>query len=79
MVTVFLIPRMLMLTGVVTIGGAAYTLSPAALDIVRRLFVRDGQRRQELSEALSSRHDRAAVADGLRELVRLGFLTSERA
>jgi ribosomal protein L16 Arg81 hydroxylase len=63
----------------VIIGGTAYALSPAAVEILRRLFARDGQRRDELHQALSGPHQRAAVDDGLRELLRLGFLTSERA
>jgi hypothetical protein len=63
----------------VTIGGTAYALSPAAIDILRHLFVRDGQRREELDAALYSRHARAAVVEGLRELARLGFVVSERA
>lgn len=63
----------------VTIGGTAYALSFAALDVLRCLFVRDARPRQEVSEALAARHDRAAVTAGVRELVRLGFLTSERA
>ena len=65
--------------GPVTIGGAPYVLSPAALDVLRCLFARDGQRRDQLGDALAARHDRAAVAAGVRELLRLGFLTSERA
>jgi len=63
----------------VTIGGTAYALSPAAIEILRRLFARDGQRRDELQQALSARHKRAAIQDGLQELSRLGFLSSERA
>lgn len=62
-----------------TIGGTAYALSPAAVGILRSLFARDGQRREALSEALSPRHDRAAITEGLRELFRLGFLSSDRA
>jgi len=63
----------------VIIGGTAYALSAAAIDVLRSLFERDGQRREELSAALASRHERAALADGLRELARLGFVVSERA
>jgi hypothetical protein len=63
----------------VTIGGASYRLSRASIDILRRLFACDRQSRRGLVEALSSSHDGAAVAAGLRELVRLGFLMTDRA
>ena len=62
----------------VTIGGAAYSLSPAAIEVLRRLFASDCQSRGDLTEALSSRHERSAVASGLRELSRLGFLMTDR-
>jgi len=63
----------------VTIGGTAYTLSPAAIDILRRLFASEGDSRGDLMEALAARHGRAAVTAGLRELSRLGFLVTDRA
>lgn len=62
----------------VTIGGTAYALSPATLDIVGLLFARDGRRRDEVSDALAPRHGVAEITEGLRELHRLGFLTTER-
>jgi hypothetical protein len=63
----------------VTIGGASYRLSRASIDILRRLFACDRQSRRGLIEALSSIHDSAAAAAGLRELVRLGFVMADRA
>ena len=63
----------------VTIGGAAYSLSPAAIAILRRLFASDGDSRGDLMEALAAHHDGAAVTAGLRELSRLGFLELVRA
>ena len=63
----------------VTIGGAAYALSPAAIDVLRLLFARDGQSRGALIEALSSRHDEPAASAAVRELSRLGFLMTDRA
>jgi hypothetical protein len=63
----------------VTIGGAAYPLSPAAIDILRQLFGNDCQSRRALSAALSPLHTKSAVTDGVRELVRLGFLVTDRA
>jgi ribosomal protein L16 Arg81 hydroxylase len=62
----------------VIIGGTSHRLSRAAVEILRRLFVRDCQSRGALIEALSASHDVAAVLAGLRELVRLGFLMTER-
>ena len=62
----------------VTIGGAAYRLSAACLDILRVLFARDYHSRGALIEALSSRHGEPAVAAGVRELLRLGFLRADR-
>ena len=63
----------------VTIGGATYPLSAAAIDILRRLFAGDGQARRTIIQALSSRHDPVAVTVALRELARLGFLATDRA
>jgi ribosomal protein L16 Arg81 hydroxylase len=63
----------------VTIGGATYPLSAAAIDVLRRLFASDGQARRAIMEALSSRHDPAAVTAALRDLSRLGFLATDRA
>ena len=61
----------------VTIGGAEYLLSAAAVDVLRRLFARDGQSRQDLLATLGPLHPDAAVANGLRELSRLGFLRTD--
>jgi len=63
----------------VTIGGTVYSLSPASIDILRRLFARDGQSRGVLIDALSPRLGKGAVTNGLRELSRLGFLVTDRA
>lgn len=66
-------------TRAVTIGGASYQLAPASVDILRRLFVSDCQSRRDLIAALAPVHEESAVAAGLSELVRLGFLVAERA
>jgi len=62
----------------VTIGGVAYALSPAAIDILRQLFGNDCQSRSALSAALSPLHTTSAVMAGLSELLRLGFLMTDR-
>lgn len=62
----------------VTIGGVAYPLSPASIDILRQLFGNDCQSRNALSAALSPLHTQSAVMAGLRELLRLGFLMTDR-
>jgi ribosomal protein L16 Arg81 hydroxylase len=62
----------------VTIGGAVYPLSPASIDILRQLFGNDCQSRSALSAALSPLHTKSAVTAGLRDLLRLGFLMTDR-
>ncbi len=63
----------------VTIGGVEYSLSPASIDILRELFSNDRQSRSGLCATLSPLHTGDAVLAGLRELLRLGFLMTERA
>jgi hypothetical protein len=63
----------------VTIGGVEYPLSPVSIDILRQLFGNDCQSRSALSAALSPLHTKAAVTAGVRELLRLGFLMTDRA
>ena len=63
----------------VKIGDAEHRLSPASIEILRRLFAGDRQSRRALMDGLSPRHGEAAVTNGLRELSRLGFLVTDRA
>ena len=63
----------------VTIGGTSYRLSRPAIDLLRGLLACDCQSRSSLIESLRSSHDRAAVVAGIQELIRLGFLMTERA
>jgi len=61
----------------VTIGGAEYLVSAAAVDVLRHLFASDGQSRQALLATLGPLRQHAAIANGLRELSRLGFLRTD--
>jgi hypothetical protein len=62
----------------VTIGGEVHRLSPEAIDVLRWLFDHDPETLHALHTALSQRYEKQSIEAAICELLRFGFIITNR-